>query len=150
GLYLLCLLSFVAFIIVYRRRLKLRADVAGRKRAKANKAAARRLRAARACMAKHDADKFYVELNQALTGYLSDKLGIPASGLVRENIAAELAAIGVAESTIEQTIAVLDDCEMARFTSSGSDMEMSQLLKKAEDAISAIDKTKNTKTTANS
>lgn len=150
GLYLLCLLSFVAFIIVYRRRLKLRADVAGRKKAKASKAASRRLRAARSCMAKHDADKFYVELNQALTGYLSDKLGIPASGLVRENIAAELAAIGVTAPTIEQTIAVLDDCEMARFTSSGSDMEMSQLLKKAEDAISAIDKTKNTKTATNS
>lgn len=146
GLYLLCLLSFVAFIIIYRRQLKLRADEIGRKRVKANKAAARRLREARRCLAKHDADKFYVELNQALTGYLGDKLGIPASGLVRDNIAAELAAIGAAPATIEQAIAVLDDCEMARFTSTGSDMEMSQLLKRAEDAIGAIDKTKNTKT----
>lgn len=149
-LYLLCLLSFVAFIIVYRHQLRLHADVAGRKRAKATKAASRRMRAARQCMAKHDADRFYVELNQALTGYLSDKLGIPASGLVRENIAAELAAIGVAAPTIEQAIAVLDECEMARFTSSGSDMEMSQMLKKAEEAISAIDKTKITKTATNS
>lgn len=150
GLYLLCLLSFVAFIVIYRHRLKLRADVAGRKRAKATKAASRRLRAARHFMGKHDAERFYVELNQALTGFLSDKLGIPASRLVRENIAAELAAAGVAESTIEQTIAVLDDCEMARFTSSGSDMEMGQLLSKAEAAITAIDKTKNTKIATNS
>lgn len=150
SLYALGLAAFVAFIIIYRRQLKLRADVAGRKRAKATKAASRRLRAARQCMAKHDADKFYVELNQALTGYLSDKLGIPASGLVRDNIAAELAAIGVAQPTIEQAIAVLDDCEMARFTSSGSDMEMSQMLQRAENAINAIDKTKTNKTAIHS
>lgn len=150
GLYLICLLSFVAFIIAYRRQLKLRADVAGRKRAKANKAAARRMSAARQYMVKHDAEKFYVELNQAMTGYLSDKLGIPASRLVRENIAAELAAAGVEDSTIEQALAVLDDCEMARFTSSGSEIEMSQLLERARKAIAAIDKTKNTKNVINS
>lgn len=141
-LYLVCALGLAAVIFIYRRKLKLDADVRGRKLARANKQASKRLKAARAAMNVHDSEKFYKELNSAMWGYISDKLGIPASQLIRDNISAQLAAKGLPADGIADTIDVLDQCEMARFTPQHSDDEMSTILQKAAAAIKAIEDAK--------
>lgn len=137
--YAISLVALVAIIFIYRSKLRKNADIIGRKRARANKQASKRLRVARALMQKHETDKFFIELNQALSGYLSDKLNIPASGLMRENISAKLSELDVPENVITDAIDVLDECEMARFASTNSDSEVSNLLEKAENTIRAID-----------
>lgn len=141
-LYVIAALALVAVAIAYRRRLKLNADVKGRKLAKANKQAAKRLKAAKAAMAAGESDRFYAALNQAMWGYLGDKLGIPSSQLVRDNISAQLATYGLSQDAIDQTIDILDQCEMARFTPQHSADEMSSLLDKAATAIKTIENTK--------
>ncbi|MCM1450882.1 MAG: BatD family protein [Clostridium sp.] len=149
ALYALSALALAATIFAYRRHIRLSQDVQGRKLARANKMAAKRLRTAKQFMAKKDSDKFYMELNQAMTGYLSDKLGIPASQLLRENISQKLAERGLPEYDIQSTINILDECEMARFTPEHSESEMSELFNKANAAIKAIESAKKPQSTAN-
>lgn len=141
-LYVLCALALASSIFAYRRHIRLHQDIQGLKTARANKMASKRLRAAKQFMARKESDKFYMELNQAMTGYLSDKLGIPASQLLRENISQKLSERGLSENDILSTIDILDECEMARFTPEHSESEMSNLYARAASAIKAIESAK--------
>ncbi len=142
-LYIGAAAALVAVILIYRRNLKLRADVRGRKLARANRVAAKRLRAARRLMSAHQSEQFYGELSRALWGYISDKLGIPASQLLRDNIAERLGAYGVSSEATAEIISILDDCEMARFTpGSSSDEALSNLYDKAVTAIKSVEDSK--------
>jgi len=137
--YIITILALVAAAIIYRHRINLRADVQGRRTARANRVAVRRLREARKAMAAHHNDEFYAILARALWGYLSDKLRIPASALTRDNIQEKLAATGAGDTLITRTIAILDDCEMARFTPMHSDMEVSTLYDQAVGVIKDLE-----------
>lgn len=141
-LYVLAVLSFLTVIFAYRRQLKLNADIVSRRRAGANKEATKRLREAKKMMDKNDWDGFHEALNGAIWGYLSNKLGIPVSGLVRENISGQLQAYGASPETIAEIINILDECEMARFTPRHDDNEMPGLYNKAADAIHQIENIK--------
>ncbi len=132
----------VVIILAYRRNVKLNADVRGRKLARAGRVAAKRLKAARQAMNSHNSEKFYQEINSALWGYMSDKLGIPASQLVRDNIAERLTEFGVSADATSSIISVLDECEMARFTPMGSDTEMSAVYDRTAAAINSIEEIK--------
>ncbi len=142
ALYALIAGALIVVIFVYRRQLRLNADVRGRQLARALKKAMKRFRIAKAMMASHNSDKFYAEISKALWGYLSDKLGIPASQLVRENIANQLADYGVDQGGIDNVITILDECEMARFTPMHSDTDMSQLYDKVVNAVKSIENVK--------
>lgn len=133
----------IAIAIVYRRRLKFNADIKGRKHAKANKVVNKRLKAARAYMNAHENDKFYAELAKAMWGYISDKLSIAPSQLLRDNIASQLKAYGAADQTVDQVLTVLDECEMARFTPHHSDQEVAKLYDEAVASIRSLEGVKN-------
>lgn len=117
GSYVLILTALIAILAVYRHNIKRMADVRGVKLAKANKIARKRLKAAREFMQHNQSEKFYDEMLRAVWGYLSDKLGIPASQLSRDNVASELAKVGASSVLADKFISVLDDCEMARYAS---------------------------------
>lgn len=138
----IALLFLIIAIFVYRRNLKLAADVAGRKNARANRVATKRFKAASAFMKNHQDDKFYEELARALKGYISDKLSIAPSGLISSVISEKLKEYGVADPTIENVLYVLDECEMARFTPNKSESAMQELYQKASAAIKSIEDTK--------
>lgn len=130
-LYILCYVIAAAgltgVVIVYRRYVRLSADVEGRRMSRANAVATKRLKAARAMMNAHNSNGFYDAIASALWGYISDKLRMPASTLTRENISERLKQRDVPEPLIDRTIRVLDDCEMARFTPQHFDAELSDL-----------------------
>lgn len=136
------LLCLIVSVFVYRHQLKLKADVAGRRNAKANKVATKRFRTAATYMKSHQDDKFYEELARALKGYIGDKLGIAPSGLISDTISEKLAEYGVDDNTINTVLSVLDECEMARFTPNRSDSAMHDLYDKASSAIKSIENTK--------
>lgn len=96
------------------------ADVVGLRNARASKVAKRRLKTAEKYLKEQNADKFYEEMLRALWGYLSDKLSIPTSQLTRQNIAATLGDKGYGKEAIDPVIAIIDDCEMARYTPESS------------------------------
>lgn len=137
--YVLVVLALVAVVLTYRRTLRLRADVSGRRLARANRVALKRLRAARGFMQAGKQDEFYQELARALWGYVSDKLGIAPSQLVRDNIAARLEAYGASADETRAVIDVLDECEQARFTPDHSADEVSALYNRATAAINGLE-----------
>lgn len=131
------LVAFVVILIVYRRQAKLKADVAGRRMARANRVANRRLRAARKVLSQ-PGDAFYQEISKALYGFFGDKLGMPPSQLMRANIAQELRAYGASQETIDGAIDVLDQCEMARFTPEDALIPREEFYAKAADVIKSL------------
>lgn len=143
--YVVMVLMLVGAVFAYRRTLRLRADVGGRRLARASRVALKRLRAARGFMQKGDNDAFYQELASAMWGYVSDKLGIPPSQLLRDNIAGRLADYGAGETDTQAVLDVLDECEQARFTPDHSAAEVSALYERAATAIKNLEGVKKRK-----
>ncbi len=141
-MYGLALLILILVIIIYRRKIRAASDVAGQKLAKAGRKASKRLKAAQKYMTAHKPDEFYAAVASALWGYLSDKLSIAPSQLTTSNIAEKLEAYGLPADKASEVLSVLERCEMARFTPSGSDRQMADLYSDANAAISAIENVK--------
>ncbi len=148
SLWVIVAMGLVTTIFVYRRHLKLAADVTGRRMARANRVATKRFKAAASFMKSHQNEKFYEELARALKGYLGDKLGIPPSQLISETLAEKLTANGAAQTVVDEVLFVLNECEMARFTPSQSDNAMHELYDRASSAIKSIEDMKPVKTKA--
>ncbi len=134
-----------AIILIYRKQVKLNADIQGRRLANANKIARKRLKMADRYLTSHDNDKFYEEMLRATWGYLSDKLGIPASRLTRDNIAVQLSEYGAPQQLAESFINIIDECEMARYSPAQSDEQLENLYKEASKAMNEMESIKRTK-----
>ena len=115
-LFIIPVLILIAAIYFYSKHIRLNADISGVKKARANKVARRRLKDAEKAMKQHQTDIFYAEILQALWGYLSDKLSIPASQLTRQNIQQNLVDYKTPEPLIQRVLQLIDQCEMARYT----------------------------------
>lgn len=140
--FIVTFIALIAVIIIYRRHVRRAADVAGRRLARAGRVVAKRFKASRSFMKQRRPEQFYDELAKALKGYIGDKLGIPPSNLISDVIAERLTAFGVDDTTVNSVINVLGECEMARFTPSGSDEAMADILARAENAVKAIEDVK--------
>ncbi|MDE6527729.1 MAG: BatD family protein, partial [Muribaculaceae bacterium] len=142
-----CLLAIaITSLWIYRRQLKLDADVAGRRNSRANKVARKRLKLAESFMKSHQSEKFYEELLRAMWGYLSDKLNMSASQLTRQNIVDTLSQRGIPTSVSDKIIKILDDCEMARYTPDSSlDSSVEAIYNEATDTINDMEKSKITR-----
>lgn len=140
-LYIGLLIVAGAVLAINRRNARLNADVTGRRTAKASKVARRRLKAAEGFMKSGDSDKFYEEMLRAIWGYLSDKLSMSVSQLSRDNISATLASKGYSEENANAIVAVLDDCEMARYTPDSSS-HMDSVYERGVNAINKLESNK--------
>lgn len=100
-----------------RQRSLVRLPVLRRRRAR--QAARRRLdRAASLAESDHPGD-FYRFVAQALTEFVADKFNAPATGLTYDRIAALLARRRVSEVVTGDYLAVLEECDCARFSPAG-------------------------------
>lgn len=141
--YIVLAIAFAVILIVYRKKVKDRANVTLMKRKGANKVANRRLKRAKKFMQKNQKDAFYEEMLAALWGYYSDKLTIPVSELNRDNITKELENYGLAEDAIGRIINILDECEFSRYAQSAeSAVPMSDIFQMACDSIAEVENTK--------
>lgn len=138
--YILAVVALGTSLIVYRRRIKMKADVQGQRIRKARSVASKRLTKARAAMGRHNGDEFYAAVSSALWGFLSDKLKIAASSLTRENISGKLLEAGTDPALVDRCIKLLDECEMARFTPSHTDTEMSEIYEEANNVINGLNR----------
>lgn len=93
-------------------------------------------------MSSQKRDIFYEEISKALWGYLGDKLGIPASQLLRDNISQQLSDIGAQQATINSVIDIIDQCEMARFTPVQSENEMDNVYNEAINTVKQLENIK--------
>ena len=104
----------------------------------ARASATRRLRRARALLAKGESAAFYTEIAHALSGYLLDKQKLSASGLTREELSQALLARGHSEEAVRRTLRVLDDCDRARFSRATGEAREA-MLGRADQAIAELE-----------
>lgn len=139
----LCLLGEIVLAVIltllYRQRVKENADIAGLRNRRAAKEARRCLKKASIYMSEGKEEEFYMEISQALWGFLSNKLNIPTAELSIDNVKSRLEEKRIPEELIQQFIETLDHCEFERFTPSGNtNRGMQGIYGEALDIISKI------------
>ena len=138
-LYIIPLLAFIAYIIVYRKKMKENANIAALRTKKANKVAVKRLKLAKKLLNESKRNEFYDEILKTLWGYMSDKLSIPVSQLSKENIAAELTEKGVNDILVKELHNVLNECEFARYAPGDANAAMDNVYNMAIEIISKME-----------
>ena len=137
-LWLLCPLLLIPFAIIFRKkRDALAGDLAGNKIRRANKLARKYLSAAKKQLG--NKDSFYVALERALHNYLKAKLKIETSDFSKDKIVELLNKKEIETNTIQGFIALLENCEAARY-SPFSDVQMQADYETASEVISQMDK----------
>lgn len=139
GILVLLILFFFMSDWYLRRRQAQRADVAGSKNRRANRLARARLKQAETYLSQNLGSAYYEELHKALTGYVSDKLMIPAADLSKETVSGQLRARGVREETVERLSTLIDQCEFARYAPDGGQTQMENQYNEALRTISDIE-----------
>ncbi len=114
--YIVPFVLLITSFIVYRNYVQSHADMVALNSRRANKLARKRLKKAYSNMQKGDVDKFYDELLIAIWGYLGDKLKMPTSELMRDNIKSVLEAKSISQENIMGVIELLDRCEYAKYS----------------------------------
>ncbi|MCB2221184.1 MAG: BatD family protein [Bacteroidetes bacterium] len=141
--YLLLLVPFALFIlftIIWKNELKKRSNMALMRNRKATSIARKRMKKAESFMKENNKDSFYVEVSQALWGYLSDKFSIPMANLSMDTVSETLQQKEVKEETIKQFMDTLNNCEFARFAPGESHGTMENIYNEAVNIITLMEK----------
>jgi hypothetical protein len=140
--YLISWCSVLSMLFVYFVRRYLSAtnsNTVKSKKKKASKIASKRLKKASALLHDNRPYEFFEEVSKALFGYLSDKLNLQLSELNKDNILELLQRKNVSETCTSQIIAVLDQCEFARFAPGDPVETMDDIYNKATEAINLLE-----------
>lgn len=140
GAYAGALITFILIVLLQKKRARESADAALMRNKKANKMARKHLKSASICVKTDNKEEFFDALMRAFWGYLSDKLTLPLSELNRDNAKTTLTRFNVDDATIDEFIALIDTCEMARFAPSAVHESIAELYKHAEKIISKFEK----------
>ena len=131
-------LLVIPVAILIGKKQKARAnDLIGNRTRKADKLARKFLSQAKKLLGKKE--EFYIALEKALHNYLKAKLQIETSEISKEHIVELLTKKGVDADMIQRFIAVLDDCDFARYAPVTAVM-MEEEYAKAKEVITKIDK----------
>ncbi len=134
------LLLFVVLLLVLKKRQQLSQDTAANRNRKADKVARGRLKSALQYLKAKDQEKFYVEMSQALWGYIADKTGIERSKLSMDTVSETMHAKNVPDDLTQQFVDTLNSCEFARFAPGSAEEKMDELYQKGIDVISRAEK----------
>ena len=137
---LVLLLLFVILLFVLKKREQMSKDTAANRNRKADKVARGRLKSAAQFLKAKDQDKFYVEMSQALWGYIADKLGIERSKLSMDTVNETMKAKNVPDELTQQFVDTLNSCEFARFAPGSAEAKMDDLYQRGIDVISKAEK----------
>ena len=133
---------FSAAVVMRTKSRKNRQNVALMRNKKANKVAVSRLKQSAKFLKTDNRTAFYEEVSRAVWGYIGDKLNMQASELSRDNIQDKLNAQNVPQENVDLLIAVIDNCEYARYAPGGSREGMEEVYRQALLAISNLENLK--------
>jgi hypothetical protein len=134
------ILIFILVLIIWRKSVKRRGNVALVKNRQATKVSRKRLKTASVFMNENKENEFYVEISKALWGYISDKFNIPRSELSMGNVEEKLTRKSVDEQIIKQFIETLDNTEYARFAPGDKLQNMESIYNQALEIITKIER----------
>jgi len=128
----------IPLALLYRRKRDERdADVSGNRKRKADRLAKKYLSAAKKALGQKEA--FYIALEKALHNYLKGRLSIETSDLSKDKITSFLTERGVEGVVITDFEALLENCDLARYTPITT-VTMQQDYEKSATTINLIDK----------
>ena len=90
-------------------------------------------------MKRDDSEAFYDELLIALWGYLGDKLKMPTSELMRDNIRQVLSSRGISENAIDTLIGIIDDAEFAKYSSASGEESLHKAYDRSASVINNLE-----------
>jgi len=138
--YMLLLLPFLAIpigIFIGKKKAERDSDVTGNRLRKADKLARKYLSQAKKELGKKET--FYLALEKALHNFLKARLNIETTDISKERITEILQQRNVDQTTINEFVEVLNDCDFARYTPTTNVM-MQKEFDKAKKVITKIDK----------
>ncbi|WP_397363986.1 BatD family protein [Olleya sp. R77988] len=128
----------IPLALIYRRKRDARdADVSGNRIRRADKLAKKYLGEAKKALGQKEA--FYIALEKALHNYLKGRLNIETSDLSKDKIKTLLSERQVETSVISDFEAILENCDLARYTPITT-VTMKQDYEKSATTINLIDK----------
>lgn len=133
------LVLFIILFVFRKKKNEEQGDYYESRRRGASKVAKKRLSAAESHMKKNEQEAFYVEINRAVWGYLSEKLAIPVSDLTFALAEKKLAERGIENEQINSIKAVIDTSEMARYAPSSVGGSMAEIYSKAKNSITSLE-----------
>ena len=126
--------------ILYGRKLQAyRKDIGSMKLKRATSLAKKRLRKAEGYLNQNDDEKFYIEIYQAIWGYVSDKFTIPLSKLSGDTIQSCLEAKYVDATIVDKILKTLSDVDFARFAPGDSSAKKNAIYEQALQMILDIE-----------
>ena len=134
------LVVFILMLVVLKKREEMAKDTAATRNRKADKVARGRLKRAAQYLKDKDQDKFYVEISQALWGYIADKTGIERSKLSMDTVSETMKGKNVPDELTQQFVDTLNSCEFARFAPGSAEEKMDDLYRRGIDVISKAEK----------
>ena len=137
---LVLLLLFIILLFVLKKREQMSKDTAANRNRKADKVARGRLKNAYQHLKAKNQEKFYVEMSQALWGYIADKLGIERSKLSMDTVSETMKGKNVPDELTQQFVDTLNNCEFARFAPGSAEEKMDDLYQRGIDVISKAEK----------
>jgi hypothetical protein len=112
------IILMLLFIIVFRKRMESKKNIALLRDKKASKTAKKRLRKAEKLLQNNQNEAFYIENSKVLWGYISDKFHIPVGQLSLDTAEKKLSERTMQQDLIKEFINTLNDCEYVRFAPS--------------------------------
>jgi hypothetical protein len=137
---ILPVILFFILIFVWKKLEVRRSDTLLMKNRKATRVAIKRLKKANTFLKEKRQEEFYIEISQALWGYLSDKFSIPLADLSMESVREALIQKDVSDEIISQFIQTLDNTEFARFAPGEKTMIMEKTYNEALEIITRIER----------
>lgn len=139
-LMILPILLTVALFIAMRKVIAMRADIDGTNLRRATSKATKRLRKAEKHLQSGDDENFYIEIYQAIWGYVADKFTIPVSQLSGETIQEKLESRNVAEDVKVKIMETIGDVDFARFAPGDSKEKMQSIYERTLQMILDLEK----------
>lgn len=139
--FLVPLVVFIVIAVIYRRQVKLNADLDLKRTKKANKLAVKRLKEASVALRSRDEGRFYEAVHKAMLGYVGDKLSIPVSELSHDNVEQQLVGHGASSDLASQFVEILSTCEFARYAPSHSTRAMDELYSRSGKVLEKLEDT---------
>jgi hypothetical protein len=136
------ILIFAIICFIMRKMTKDRQNVALMRNRKANKVAITRLKQSAKLLKADDRVGFYEEVARAVWGYISDKLNMQGSEFSRDKVQEKLTSQNVPQENIDLLIAVMEDCEYARYAPGSNHEGMEDMYNEAIKAISKLENLK--------
>lgn len=133
------IILFMTGIYLWYRYKKRSGNIALVRNRQATRVARKNLKKAGEYFESRSTDAFFEEISRALWGYMSNKFNIPLADLSIDSVHQKLSDKKISEESIKQFIAVLENCEYARFAPGEKSGKMQEIYDEALEVISKIE-----------